>query len=134
MLDRRITDEERVAAHDAWALELLAQRPVAIPRVAEDDVWNSSPLMALAAKHGGRCWYCGCELTRPTGDSRIGTAATREHLLPRARGGSNKAENIVAACRHCNITKQAKTVDEYRAALSRGRGGVEIIFHGERHA
>lgn len=40
-------------------------------------------------------WGCG----RP--------AATADHLLPVSRGGSNRLENLVPACRPCNSARQA---------------------------
>lgn len=37
-----------------------------------------------------RCQYCGCE------------ARTADHITPRARGGLDAVENLVAVCRTCN--------------------------------
>lgn len=108
---------------ESWKLALLATRPDSIEVVEDGDADDGSALAALMEVSGGRCWYCGCHLTY--GGAGVGTSITREHLLPRARGGSNKASNIVAACRACNVSKQAKTVEEFRVY----RGGV--VFFGE---
>lgn len=34
--------------------------------------------------------------------------ATTDHLIPKCRGGSNAAANLVASCRPCNIERAAK--------------------------
>ena len=39
--------------------------------------------------------------------------ATIEHLIPLARGGEHTWENTVLACRHCNISKNAKSIEEF---------------------
>lgn len=33
---------------------------------------------------------------------------TAEHLKPRGEGGTDRAENIVAACRFCNVTRHRR--------------------------
>jgi 5-methylcytosine-specific restriction endonuclease McrA len=108
---------------ESWKLELLATRPDTIDELPSDEIDDGSALAALMEASGGRCWYCGCKMT--FGGAGIGASITREHMLPRARGGSNKPSNIVAACRACNVSKQAKTVEEFRTF----RGVVE--FYGE---
>ncbi len=39
--------------------------------------------------------------------------ATRDHKLPRSRGGKTVPENIVVCCEHCNSEKGALTPQEY---------------------
>ena len=39
------------------------------------------------------CQYCG------------GTAESIDHVVPRSRGGTHTWENVVAACRRCNLRK-----------------------------
>ncbi len=51
------------------------------------------------------CMYCGEPLN---GEYDI------EHIIPLSRGGTNSPENIGVACRHCNRSKGAKTVEEWR--------------------
>lgn len=115
---------------ESWKLELLAARPDMEPMLPEDDCGDGSALLALMERSGGRCWYCGCRLT--FGGASAGTSITREHLLPRSRGGSGRAANIVGACRACNTSKQAKTVEEYRESLSQRLGGSAVMFFGEQ--
>ena len=51
-----------------------------------------------------RCLYCGNRSTR--------SQLTRDHVLPASRGGTNKWENVVAACKRCNWQKDNKTPEE----------------------
>ena len=48
-----------------------------------------------------RCLYCGQQFTR--GD------LTRDHVLPTSRGGTDRWENVVAACKRCNWQKDNMT-------------------------
>lgn len=58
----------------------------------------------LFARDRHTCAYCGERIERGRG--------TRDHVLPRARGGLDVWENVVVACRHCNERKGCKTPDE----------------------
>lgn len=42
----------------------------------------------------------------------IGYRHQFEHLVPRARGGTNTADNVVSACGWCNRAKRTHTLDE----------------------
>lgn len=55
----------------------------------------------------GRCWYCGSH-ANPYSDFCI------DHIHPLARGGADAIENLVPACQHCNQTKAAKLLSEWR--------------------
>ncbi|WP_146340821.1 HNH endonuclease [Nesterenkonia sp. NBAIMH1] len=46
------------------------------------------------------CAYCGS------------AAATVDHVIPRARGGSSSWENLVACCGPCNIRKGDRTLEQ----------------------
>lgn len=60
-----------------------------------------------------RCWFCGCVLFgRPQHNPNFRTV---EHLQPLSRGGSRLSkENLVWACKKCNNSKSALTLEEYR--------------------
>ena len=47
----------------------------------------------VLARDGHSCQYCGSR------------AETIDHVLPRSRGGGHTWENVVAACRSCNVRK-----------------------------
>jgi len=60
--------------------------------------------MALA----GMCCYCGS-------DSDL----TLDHLIPKIKGGKHAADNLVAACRPCNSSKNARDLLEWMARAER---------------
>lgn len=57
---------------------------------------NPRQLKRLLGIQGWRCFYCRSRLRLEQ--------ATRDHVLPMCRGGTN-AENLVAACLRCNSEK-----------------------------
>lgn len=112
---------------DDWKRALLDDRPEMGPPPTDDEPGDGAALKALMEASGGRCWYCGCQMTFGV----VGTSITREHLLPTVRGGSNKRDNIVGACRSCNVRKQGRTVEEYRSSLA-ALTGQPVVFYGEQ--
>lgn len=56
---------------------------------------------------GYRCYYCG----------REDVPLEQEHKTPLSRGGPHTRENVVPACRRCNMHKHTRTESEYRAAM-----------------
>lgn len=61
---------------------------------------------AVFARDHHRCGYCG------------GTADSIDHVMPRSRGGKNVWENVIAACRGCNLRKRDRTPEEAGMQLS----------------
>jgi len=47
---------------------------------------------------------------------------TLDHLIPLARGGKTSWENIVTACKACNLRKGARTIEELGIRLARPPG------------
>jgi len=62
-------------------------------------------------RDGHQCQYC----TRrpPVRDLNI------DHVIPRSRGGQDSWENLVTACRACNLRKGWRTPDEASMRLIR---------------
>lgn len=54
----------------------------------------------------GACAYCGCT----SGPFEV------DHIIPVSRGGGNDPENLTCACRSCNRSKGAKTINEWVGA------------------
>jgi len=53
------------------------------------------------------CQYCGDK------------AETLDHVVPRSRGGLHSWDNVVAACRPCNVHKADRLLTETRLHLAR---------------
>lgn len=82
-------------------------------------------------KYGGKCAYCGCELTLKT--------MQVDHLIPQvdikidfARGKSNldkltNIDNLMPACQSCNNYKSNGSLEEMRKNLSRLQIQLERI-------
>ena len=60
-------------------------------------------------KQRGRCRYCTQEISV--------NEATTEHRKPLARGGTDTAKNIDAACQPCNKAKRKLTKREFELAI-----------------
>jgi len=57
----------------------------------------------LLEKFNRRCAYCTIE----------NTPMQIEHIVPRARGGSNRVSNLTIACESCNLKKGTRTAEEF---------------------
>jgi 5-methylcytosine-specific restriction endonuclease McrA len=84
------------------------------------------------------CFYCGMIVRHLSVAGRQHTPQhhrTRDHKVPKARGGTKAIDNIVTACLKCNTDKGALTVEEYRLVLAHRRGLVQstnlVVFPGE---
>ena len=59
------------------------------------------------ARDAHACQYCGAR------------AETLDHVVPRSRGGIHAWDNVVAACRPCNVRKADRLLAETRLQLRR---------------
>jgi 5-methylcytosine-specific restriction endonuclease McrA len=57
----------------------------------------------LLEKWQRKCAYCGKQ------DCKLQI----EHIVPRSKGGSNRASNLALACEKCNQTKGAKNIEDF---------------------
>jgi 5-methylcytosine-specific restriction endonuclease McrA len=74
---------------------------------------------ALRMKFGGRCAYCGCELTDKW---------HADHQKPVIRFGNKMVnpdmdvlENLFTACHACNLHKHCSSLEDYRRIIDDGR-------------
>jgi 5-methylcytosine-specific restriction endonuclease McrA len=65
----------------------------------------------LMFRDAHQCQYCGKR--PPLRELNI------DHVLPRSRGGADSCENLVTACRVCNLRKGWKTPEEANMRLAR---------------
>jgi len=68
--------------------------------------WNVSPL----------CTYCSARLCR--------RSLTRDHVIPRSRGGPSNHDNLVPCCGPCNHAKGDRPL--WRFMLERGRPDLRV--------
>lgn len=59
-----------------------------------------------------RCSYCGRHRQELAGRERL----TRDHLLPRSKGGRNDWLNVVTACSSCNHQKDDRLAENHSRA------------------
>jgi 5-methylcytosine-specific restriction endonuclease McrA len=64
----------------------------------------------IFARDGHRCQYCG------------GAAESIDHVIPRSRGGGHTWDNVVAACRSCNVRKRDRLLPETTMSLGHAPG------------
>jgi 5-methylcytosine-specific restriction endonuclease McrA len=62
---------------------------------------------AVLFRDGKRCQYCGRD------------ADSIDHVVPRSRGGTHEWDNVVAACRRCNLAKGNRLLTETTMILRR---------------
>lgn len=69
-------------------------------RKSNSTQWKKLRLRILQ-RDGYECYWCGMDAT------------TVDHIVPVAKGGTDDTENLVAACKRCNFSKQDKLPDEF---------------------
>jgi len=83
-------------------------------------------LAYLFHKQDGLCKYCKREMVL---GGRAGTEATKDHVIPMAEGGGRIKNNIVAACRRCNLAKGDMPLGEFMTRFNKasdaGRDGKD---------
>jgi 5-methylcytosine-specific restriction endonuclease McrA len=89
-----------------------------IPRVIHLKRYERMPRVSIRLtrrnvmfRDAHECQYCGRR--PPVRDLNI------DHVLPRSRGGGDSWENLVTACRVCNLRKGWKTPEEANMRLAR---------------
>ncbi len=100
---------KRIAPITKATLELVSfdTRKLKDPNV-KGNQYQRGPLHAktlrqyLLTKHKGKCFYCNTA----TGPMEI------EHITPRAKGGITAINNLVLACRQCNIAKGTQSITD----------------------
>ena len=74
---------------------------------------------SVALRDNFTCQYCGATPGRGL--------LTLDHILPRSRGGPTTWENVVAACRTCNMRKGNRTPDEAHMVLRKTPGRPHYV-------
>ncbi len=85
---------------------IIACRGSKIPKLRTNPLLTNQ---ALFARDGHQCMYCGQHFHQQE--------LSRDHVIPRSRGGADRWENVVAACRRCNEHKGQFLLDEISMEL-----------------
>ena len=64
-----------------------------------------SKIRALIRRDGLRCHYCRAWMTR--------VSCTKDHIVPRSKGGDNSLDNLVLACHGCNTRKGSQDYSDF---------------------
>lgn len=61
----------------------------------------------LAEAQNNRCAYCHFPMALPEKAETVrgSNLMTIDHVIPRAKGGNDEEDNLVAACKKCNSTR-----------------------------
>ena len=70
----------------------------------ESELWEY-----LLEKFGRKCFYCGAK----------NVPLEKEHILPKSKGGTNRADNLTLSCRSCNIEKGNQHPNEIDGELGK---------------
>jgi 5-methylcytosine-specific restriction endonuclease McrA len=78
-------------------------------RKSNSTQWKKLRLRILQ-RDGYQCFWCGEE------------ANTCDHVIPVARGGSDDPDNLVAACKRCNFSRQDRLPEEMNVVRQKKAG------------
>lgn len=91
--------------------------PPKLPSMALNSIRGRRILARLILKQKGRCCYCPRFFTL-TGPRR----ATIEHRIAKIDGGSDRVDNLAAACFHCNQHRGKQKLQARQRARARAAG------------
>ena len=110
-----VLDRKAELLHDSGAAVHSEHLTVPVPSVIRLRSFVKVPFRRRAplnrrgifARDDHRCQYCGA------------AAESIDHVIPRSRGGMHTWDNVVAACRPCNVRKRDRLVGETTMRLRR---------------
>lgn len=78
--------------------------------------WNNRVLLIRCCEaQNWRCCYCYQKMDiHKDGSKPKRHNASREHVIPKSRGGGDEYDNIVAACHACNNERSDRDPYSYR--------------------
>lgn len=92
------------------------QTIIQLPSIVASDGAKHHPILSahltnrsLFARDNHQCMYCGQHFSYK--------ALTRDHIIPRSRGGKDEWTNVVASCLRCNQHKKNYLLSELNLSL-----------------
>jgi 5-methylcytosine-specific restriction endonuclease McrA len=95
--------------HCAFRLPAVVLMRYHVKTLRRRQVFNVPTRKTVFIRDGFECQYCGTRVSMTTG--------TRDHVIPRCRGGPDTMLNVVTACRSCNVRKDDRLPDEVGMVL-----------------
>src|SRR5258708_3414955 len=80
-----------------------------VTRISRSESWRRE----FTRKNGARCHYCNRPGTIDQGPDERPWHADHKHAL--ARGGTDAEDNLVLACKRCNLAKGVKPYKQFAA-------------------
>ena len=74
----------------------------------------------IRARDGDKCCHCGEAIDFGLCDADHPRSASVEHIIPKARGGSNLLANLALAHRVCNISRGDKRITQEAKVVTDG--------------
>lgn len=97
-----IKDSERVVRSPSTTV-VIPEIAMLVSYVDESHLYTENDCFSrsmILTRDGNVCAYCG------------GYGNTVDHIVPRAKGGSNRWDNLITACVKCNAAKDDKMLVE----------------------
>jgi 5-methylcytosine-specific restriction endonuclease McrA len=80
-------------------------RRALIPQFGKEAGFVLGFVETVRAKKSIRCYYCGEKMS--------GKRAHIDHVFALSKGGNHASSNVCASCPTCNLSKQAKSLNEW---------------------
>lgn len=101
---RKARDYARTHPH--VGIKRLANRRLRIQATIENEHGISQFIKLVRSSKRIACYYCEKFVS--------GKKAHIEHIVPLARGGGHRSDNLCASCPSCNMSKHAKLLSEWK--------------------
>jgi 5-methylcytosine-specific restriction endonuclease McrA len=127
--NRRLADPEKYKIREKERYERdkpkrldLANKHTSIRRARQANVPLDKGITPrrVRLRDGDLCYYCQVEMDFTPAKNRVfkDDHASLEHILPLSKGGGHTWDNVVLACRKCNLSKNNKTQKEFNVYLA----------------
>lgn len=105
--DQRLIDAREYAKNNPHiVIKRHALRRMRIEATIENESAIADFIKMVRGSKWVYCKYCD--------DKVPGKKAHIDHIIPLSRGGSHKPDNLCVSCAHCNLTKSAKLISEWK--------------------
>ena len=95
--------------HVKFDTEKMAHPEIEGVAYQQGDLYDCELWEYLLAKFGRKCFYCGAKKVR----------LEKDHVIPRAKAGLDRSDNIVVCCRPCNEKKGGRHPNEIEGEFGR---------------